>query len=169
MLKIVYITMKGTPMKRSSTNFLRSVVVLIGLVILSICLFVLPSIIAKETTGDFDYLPILVGLYFPTIPFFFALYQSLKLLNYIDKNRAFSYQSVAAFRYIKNCALIISGLFAAGLPYIFIVAQKDDAPGLVAIGLVIIFASLVITTFSAVLQRLVQSAVDIKSENDLTV
>jgi hypothetical protein len=37
------------------------------------------------------------------------------------------------------------------------------------IGLVIIFASMVIAVFAAVLQRLLQEAIHIKSENDLTI
>ena len=60
-------------------------------------------------------------------------------------------------------------MYAAGMPYVFYVADQDDAPGVVAIGLVIIGASFVIATAAAVFQKLVQNAVDIKSENDLTV
>ena len=55
------------------------------------------------------------------------------------------------------------------MPFVIYVADKDDAPGAVGIGLVIIFASLIIAVFAAVLQRLLQNAIDIKSENDLTV
>ena len=55
------------------------------------------------------------------------------------------------------------------MPYVFYLADMDDAPGLVAIGLVIVFASFVIGAFAAVLQKLIQNAVEIKSENDLTV
>jgi hypothetical protein len=156
-------------MERGSTVFLRGVVILIGLVVLGLCVFGLPVLISSELTGDFDYGPIFLGLYVPAIPFFFALYQSLKLLDYIDKNEAFSELSVRAFRNIKYCALIISGLFAVGMPYVFYVADRDDAPGVAAVGFVIIGASFVIATFAAVLQKLVQNAVDIKSENDLTV
>ncbi|HET8883861.1 MAG TPA: DUF2975 domain-containing protein [Candidatus Saccharimonadales bacterium] len=161
------ISKKGFFMKRGSTIFLRGVVILIGLFILALCVFALPLAINSGQTGD--YRPILFGLYVPAIPFFFALYQALKLLNYIDHNQAFSVGSVSAFKFIKYSALIISALFIAGLPYIAQVAQADDAPGVLAIGLVIVFASFVIATFAAVLQRLVQNAVDIKSENDLTV
>ena len=157
-------------MERGSTLFLRGVVVAIGLAVLGICAFGLPPLIKSElTTSDFDYGWIFVGLYVPAIPFFFALYQALKLLDYIDKNQAFSELSVRAFRNIKYCALVISGLFAAGIPYVFYVADRDDAPGVALIGFVIIGASFVIATFAAVLQKLVQNAVDIKSENDLTV
>ena len=48
-------------------------------------------------------------------------------------------------------------------------AEVDDAPGLILVGMVLIFASMVIAVFAAVLQRLLQEAIDIKSENDLTV
>ncbi|MDG0933775.1 DUF2975 domain-containing protein, partial [Bacillus paranthracis] len=37
------------------------------------------------------------------------------------------------------------------------------------VGLIIVFASLVISVFAAILQRLLQEAIHIKSENDLTV
>lgn len=154
-------------MKQGSTLFLRGVIVLIGLAVLALCIFALPAGISTDNTGD--YRPIFLGLYVPSIPFFFALYQSMKLLSYIDKNQAFTPLSVAAFKYIKYAAISIGALFMAGMPYIFQVADADDAPGVVLVGLVIAGASFVIATFSAVLQKLVQNAVDIKAENDLTV
>ena len=154
-------------MKQGSTLFLKGVVLLIGLIVLAICVFALPPLIVSEKVGD--YRPIFLGLYVPAIPFFFALYQALKLLGHIDKNEAFSELSVKALKNIKYSAVTISALFAAGMPYIFYAAEQDDAPGVVAIGLIIIFASLVIATFAAVLQKLLQNAAEIRSENDLTV
>jgi hypothetical protein len=54
--------------------------------------------------------------------------------------------------------------------YFFIVVRgKDDIAGGVAMGLLMIFVSLVVATAAAVFERLLQSAVDMKSENDLTV
>src|SRR3989338_10676245 len=154
-------------MKQGSTLFLKGVIFLIGAGVLALCLFVLPIGIRAEDAGG--YRPILLGLYVPAIPFFIALYQALKLLGYIDSNTAFSELSVQALKNIKYCAIIISALFAAGMPYIFYAADKDDAPGVVVIGFVIIAASIVIAVFAAVLQKLLQSGIDIKSENDLTV
>ncbi|WP_423784009.1 DUF2975 domain-containing protein [Francisella tularensis] len=37
------------------------------------------------------------------------------------------------------------------------------------LGLVFIFATLIVGVFAAVLQKLLQNAIDIKNENDLTV
>lgn len=158
-------------MKRGSTLILRGVVILIGLIVLALCVFALPQLISSELAreADFDYGPIFLGMYVPAIPFFYALYQTLKLLNYIDQNKAFSELSVKALKKVKYCALTISGLYAAGMPYVFYVADRDDAPGVVAIGLVIIGASFVIATSAAVLQKLLENVLDIKSENDLTV
>lgn len=154
-------------MERGSTIFLRTAVYVIGLVILAICIFALPAGISSDEVGY--YRPILAGLYVPAIPFFIALYQSLKLLGYIDKNKAFSELSVAALKNIKYCAVVISGMFAVGMPYIYRAAEQDDAPGVIVLGLGIAFASFVIATFAGVLQRLLQNAISIKSENDLTV
>ena len=102
------------------------------------------------------------------MPFYFALYQAFKLLRYIDKNTAFSELSVKALKNIKYCAITISGLYVLGLPLFHFIAKKVDPP-IVLMGLIIIFASLVIAVFAAVLQRLLQEAINIKSENDLTV
>lgn len=156
-------------MKRGSTLILRAVVVLIGLTVLGACIFVLPQAIRSELRGDFDYGPIFVGMYAPAIPFFIALYQALKLLGYIDRGKAFSQLSVNALKRIKYCAFVVSGLYAAGMPYVFHIADRDDAPGVAMIGFIFIGASFVIGVAAAVVQRLFQNAVDIKSENDLTV
>lgn len=54
--------------------------------------------------------------------------------------------------------------------YFFIVQRgKEDIAGGVMIGLLLIFVSVIIVTAAAVFERIVQKAVDIKSENDLIV
>lgn len=154
-------------MKQGSTNILRGVLIIIGLIVLAFCTVALPLGITTDKTGY--YRPLLIGLYVPAVPFFVALFQAWKLLGYIDKNKPFSDLSLEALKKIKYCAITISSLFAVGMPYIFWVADRDDAPGVAAIGFIIIFASGVIATFAAVLKKLIQNAKEIKSENDLTV
>ena len=154
-------------MKQRSTLFLRLAIISIGLFVLTLCVYVLPLLISDDNTGY--YKPLLICLYVPAMPFFWALYQSLKLLQYIDANNAFSVQSVKAFRVIKNCGISIGIIFMLVSPYAYKVADMDDAPGVLLINLVIAGASFVIAAFSSLLQKMVQNAVDIKSENDLTV
>lgn len=103
------------------------------------------------------------------MPFYFALYQAFKLLRYIDENKAFSQLSVTALKMIKYCAFTISSLHVLVLPLFYLFAEIDDAPGVVFAGLLVPFASMVIAFFAAVLQKLLKNAIDIKSENDLTI
>ncbi|SDC90170.1 Protein of unknown function [Paenibacillus sp. UNCCL117] len=160
-------------MKRGTTLFLKIAVILMGIPVLALCIFVVPGIgnFAAELYPDFTSIKYLVwlDLYATAIPFYLALYQAFKLLSYVDKNKAFSELSVRALKNIKNCAVAIGCLYVAGLPLFYLMAEKDDAPGIILIGMVLIFASLVIAVFAAVLQKLLQEAIDIKSENDLTV
>ncbi|MFJ9292050.1 DUF2975 domain-containing protein [Bacillus halotolerans] len=160
-------------MKRGSTLFLKIAVILIGIPVLALCIFLVPEIanFTEELYPDISYLKYLVyiDLYAAAIPFYFALYQAFTLLSYIDRNKAFSELSVRALKKIKYCAITISLLLVAGMPLFYLIAEMDDAPGIILIGLVLIFASMVIAVFAAVLQRLLQEAIDIKSENDLTV
>ncbi|MEK4691131.1 DUF2975 domain-containing protein [Bacillus sp. FSL W8-1202] len=160
-------------MNRMSTIFLKIALVLIGIPILALCIFLVPKIAnySAELLPNIAYIKYLVFiyLYVTAIPFYFALYQAFKLLSYIDKNKAFSGLSVRALKNIKYCAVTISIFYAAGMPVFYLMAEIDDAPGIIVIGLVIIFASMVIAVFAAVLQKLLKEAIDIKSENDLTV
>ncbi|MFC4601728.1 DUF2975 domain-containing protein [Cohnella hongkongensis] len=160
-------------MERGTTLFLKAAVIVIGIPILAIFIFGVPEIadFAADLYPEQAYLRYLVfvDLYATAFPFYFALYQAYKLLTYIDKNQAFSDLSVQVLRKIKACAFVISGLFALGMPLFYLLAERDDAPGIILIGMVLIFASMVIAVFAAVLQKLLKEAIDIKSENDLTV
>lgn len=158
-------------MKRYSTIFLKIAVILIGVPVLALCIFGAFRLTNNPINPDYANMiyPILAGVLVSVVPFFAALYQALKLLGHIDKNVAFSELSVKALKNIKYCAVIISALYVVVIPFVYLLAEKDDAPGLIIIGMTPIFASLVIAVFSAVLQRLLKEAIDIKSENDLTV
>jgi hypothetical protein len=158
-------------MKRGSTLFLKLAVFLMGIPVLALCtagVFYLPN---HHFNPDYDHIlyPIVIGIYSSAIPYFVALFQAFKLLGYIDNEQAFSQLSVKALQIIKYCAIAISGLYLIVLPFVYLLADLDDAPGLIFVGMVPIFASLVIAVFAAVLQRLLQQAIDIKSENDLIV
>jgi hypothetical protein len=160
-------------MKQVTTLFLKVAVVFIGIPVLALCIFLVPELgnIASKLLPEFAFIKYLVSIVFyaSAVPFYFALYQAFKLLLYIDKNKAFSQISVIALKKIKHCAITISTLHVLVLPLFYLFAEIDDAPGVIFVGLVVPFASMVIAVFAAVLQRLLQEAIDIKSENDLTV
>jgi hypothetical protein len=115
--------------------------------------------------------PVIAYIYLGSIPFFMALLQAFKLLMNIERNKTFSPSSVKILQTIKYCAISIVCLMAGLISWIAYIGKStgDDSAGAVAVGIVIIFISIVMATFAAILQKLFQNAVDIKSENDLTV
>jgi hypothetical protein len=165
--------LKAPYMKRSSTIFLQVVIVLIAVGALALMLWEphLEGRNAHATLFEIYFKdPFLAYAYTASIAFFVALYQAFRLLGYIGRNEVFSQRSVNALRTIKYCAMTLIGFIAGAEAYFFIVQRgKDDIAGGVAIGLLLIFVSAVIATAAAVFERTLQSAVDIKSENDLTV
>lgn len=160
-------------MKKSSTVFLQVVVVLIGIVALALMLFE-PTREGRNAHATLFQVyfndPFLAYAYTASIAFFVALYQAFKLLGYAGRSEIFSQRSVKALRTIKYCAMALVGFIAGAEAYFGIVRRgKDDIAGGVMMGLLLIFISAVVATAAAVFERILQSAVDMKSENDLTV
>lgn len=160
-------------MEKVTTLFLKVAVVFLGIPVLALCIFLVPELasVAAKMLPEFAFVKYYVYIVFDAsaIPFFFALYQAFLLLRYIDNNKAFSDLAVKPLKKIKYCAITISILHLLVLPLFYVFAELDDAPGVIFVGLIVPFASLIIAVFAAVLQKLLQEAINIKSENDLTV
>jgi hypothetical protein len=153
------------------TMFLQAVIVLIGIGALALMLWE-PHIEGRNAHATLFEIyfkdPFLAYAYLSSIPFFVALYQAFQVLGYIGENKAFSQAAVKALRTIKFCALAIIGFVAVGELFI-VLGNSDDRAGGVFIGILITFGSVVIATAAAMFERILQNAVDIKSENDLRV
>lgn len=158
-------------MKRGSTIFLQVIIILIGIGALAILLWE-PHVEGRNAhTTLFEIYfndPFLAYTYVASIPFFVALYQAFKVLGYTGQNKVFSQATVKALQTIKYCAIAIIG-FVVGAEIFILFSNSDDRAGGVFIGVLITFGSIVIATAAAMFERILQNAVDIKSENDLTV
>ncbi|WAA09097.1 DUF2975 domain-containing protein [Fervidibacillus albus] len=153
------------------TKFLMGTVFGLGIIVFLLSVIALPML-AKEvalTYPEYAYLkyPVLIGLYLTTIPFYFALYQAIKLLKLIENNNPFSEQAVNALRKIKYCAAAIGVMYIFGM--IFLGTQNALHPSIFILGFVILFSCIVISVFTAVLQELLDHAIKIKTENELTI
>ena len=159
-------------MKRISTVFLQAVILLIGIVALAILLW-FPLTEGRAANLDlfsiyFD--PFILYGYAASIAFFVALYNAFKLLGYIGQNKVFSSNAVKTLKSIKYCAIVLSILIVLAGLYIRLFHNKEDDPaGFLAICIVTTFVSIVVATAAAIFEKLLQNAVDMKSENDLTV
>jgi|SRR3989338_3640931 len=159
-------------MKKSSTIFLRVVIAALGIVALAIMVR-FPLTEGRAVNLDLFSIyadPFIIYGYVVSIAFFVALYQAFKLLGLVGQNKVFSISSVRALRNIKYCAIILSASIVMAVLFIMTSHNKDDDPaGFIAIAILTTFISIVIATTATVFERTLQNAVDIKSENDLTV
>jgi Protein of unknown function (DUF2975) len=158
-------------MKKSSTIFLQVIIVLIGIGALALMLWE-PCVEGRNAHATLFQIyfndPFLAYAYIASISFFVALYQAFKLLGYIGQNKVFSQTAVNALRIIKYCAIAIIGFVAVSVVFMMF-GDKDDRPPGIFMRMLITFPSIVIATAAAMFERILQNAVDIKSENDLTV
>jgi hypothetical protein len=160
-------------MRRGSTIFLQAVIGLIGIGSLALLLWE-PHLEGRNVHSTLLQIyfedPFLAYAYTGSIAFFFALLQAFKLLEYVGRGEVFSQRSIKALRTIKYCGVTLMGFLVGAEGYFNIVRRgKDDIAGGVMMGLVLIFVSSVVATAAAVFERTLQSAVELKSENDLTV
>ena len=157
-------------MKKSPTIFLQAVIVLIGIGALALMLWE-PHIEGRNAHATLFEIyfkdAFLAYAYLASIPFFAALYQAFTILRYIRQNKAFSQVTMKALRTIRFCAFAIIGFVAVG-EFFIMLGNSDDRAGGVFLGILITFGSVVIASAAAMFERVLQNAVDIKSENDLT-
>ncbi len=158
-------------MNRGPSVFLRVVVVLLGIGALAFLLWE-PQVEGRNANATLFEVyfkdPFLAFVYLGSVPFFVGLYHAFKVLGYAGRSGAFSPTAVRSLRTIKVCALALIGFVAIG-EVIILMTPDDDRAGGVVMGVFIAFASIVVATAAAVLERTLQNAVDMKSEHDLTV
>lgn len=158
-------------MKPLKTNILRFGVLTIGLFVYAIAAFVLPPL-AKNTAianPEYAYLrwPVLLGIYATLLPFTMVLIQSMGLLNLIEKNKAFSKGALKALKIIKQSTISVTVAYVIG--GLFLKTANALHPGL-ALGIVAVcFTTVMIAFFSDLLHTLLDHALSLKEENDLTI
>jgi hypothetical protein len=161
---------KTPPMKRSSAAFLQAIIVLIGIAALTFLLWEphVEGVNAHATFFEVYFDLFVAYAYIASIPFFVGLYQAFKVLGYAGQNKVFTQEAVNALRIIKFCAMAILGFVAVSVIFM-IGGDREDRPAGVFMRILVTFPSIVVATTAAMAERILQNAVEMKSENDLTV
>src|SRR5438874_11914218 len=125
---------KAPLVKRSSTAFLRIVIVLIGIGALALMLWE-PHVEGRNAHATVFEIyfkdPFLAYAYIASIPFFVALYQGFKVLGYAGQHKVFSQAAVKALRTIKFCAMAITGFVVVSVIFLLRGDPEDRPPGVV--------------------------------------
>lgn len=160
-------------MKKTPTIFLQIVLVLVALGVLAF-LLIEPQFEGVNAQATFFEIyfkdPFLAYVYLGSIPFFVAIYQAIKALGYVGCNKVFSVPVVSALRTIRNCAFITAGAIVGAAVYVrMALSGEDDPAGFLMLALIALLVSVTIGATAGLFKWLVQNAVAIKSENELTV
>ena len=158
-------------MKKSSTLFLKAIILIIAVAVLA-GLTWFPQTEGRATNLNLVAIysdPLIIYVYLASLPFFFGLYQAFKLLSLIDANQAFTQAAVNTLKRMKVAAVSLIGLILLALAYLRFGLQGEDLAGPTMLGICMALAFCVIGTGASIFEKLFQNAVDIKSENDLTV
>ncbi|SDW01000.1 Protein of unknown function [Marininema mesophilum] len=157
--------------KRGSTTFLKVIIFLAGIAVLASCIW-LPVIAVRDAKVHPDtayfLIPFLVCSYGFCIAFSVALYQSYKLLTYIENNNVFSELSLKSLKIIKICAFTVIFLILLGIVSLKVLAKVtgDDPAGPISLSLMGILATSIITAIVDALQKPLKNILELKPEND---
>jgi hypothetical protein len=157
-------------MKRGSTAFLQTIIVLIGIGALAFMLWEphVEGANAHATLFQMYFNSFVMYAVIGSIPFFAALYHAFKVLGYVRQNQTFSQATVNSLRIIKYCALALIGFVVVSVIFM-IGGDREDRPAGLFMRILVTFPAIIVATAAAISERILQNAVDIKSENDLTV
>jgi hypothetical protein len=155
----------------AETIFLRIVIIGMAALVSFFAIMLFPYLVMGASM--FYSVPVAIstgiGLFGPIIPFFIVLWYGMRLLNLIDRGKTFTKAAVQALRVIKFGAIATSLLFAFMMPFFYTGAEEQDAPGVILIAAAFICLPFAVGIFAGLMQKLLQSAITIKKENDLTV
>lgn len=129
-------------MQKITSVFLSSVLILIGTIVLLLCIFVLPRVahITALVHPEVAYLkyPVLLGMYATALPFFYALYETVTMIQVIRHESIFSTRIVEGLNYIKYCAFIIIGLYVLGISVLYYTNALPPVVSVAGLGIIII-------------------------------
>lgn len=158
-------------MKKIKTNYLKIALGAILLFILFLKLLVTFNLLSSFFKQELYWQKILTyfGLYSTGILGILVVAWVYRILRLIDQDNPFSQQALKRVMGIKNMMLGIFLALSITLPMFYHIADVEDAPGVVLIGLGLAAIPLAGVTFVATVEKLLERVIHMKLENDLTV
>jgi len=143
-------------MKKTTLIFLRSLIIIFGIVILSF-LIRIPLTEGRAVNLDLYHIyadPFILFGYIASIPFFVALYKGFKILGHYGENKIFSLIAVTELKIIKYCAILFSiFILSAGIFIILFHNKEDDPAGFISLCILTAFLSIVIAGIAGVFEK----------------
>lgn len=153
------------------TKWLEIIAILAGILGFIFLLFILPSIgldiIRVNPEYAYMYYPTMFYLIITAIPFYMVLFEAWKIFKEIEKDNSFSLINAKSLFKISRISLVEVLLFF--ISAILLITQDLLHPSILILIILIMFIAFAVSICSAVLSHLVEKAITIQQENDLTI
>jgi hypothetical protein len=138
--------------------YLRLSTLSIGGILGGLSIFIYPKFVnfypQLEPTIIYFRYPFIIGIYIQSILVFYALFHIWRILNLITSHEVYTKKTIQLLRMITFSFKLISGLFVLIIPMFVYVAEVDDAPGLILIGLLFVGVSLAMVALTSLSRKL---------------
>ena len=156
-------------MKKFITYVLSGLLILIGFIIFLMCAFVLPSIAddVVRHSPEVMYLknPILFGMYATAIPFFYAIYATMRIIFTAEKDLIYLGKIKGYLTQISYCAVVIILLYIAGFTILDV--SKALPPIVAILGIIIIIISSIVATAASFIRGVLTNTTLIASDRKI--
>ncbi|WP_075491325.1 DUF2975 domain-containing protein [Enterococcus thailandicus] len=110
-----------------------------------------------------------ISLYLSAIASLLIIYYMYRMLGLVDNDRAFSAMSLIYVRAIFRLTIMEFIVLIGTVPFVYYIADNDDAPGVMIIGLGMLIIRLAVATFVSIIEKLLKNAIELKLDYELTI
>lgn len=151
-------------MKKHSIIILKIIILLIALFMLIFSVIGIVSLINDPINPIYGHIlyPIVIGVYVSTIIIYLVFYQTFMLLDLIKEKLTFSMKTKTHLEKIKISGLVFSVLYFFLLPFVYMLANADDAPGIIFVGMIPIIGGFIVYLFADIIIKLIDEGMSLK-------
>lgn len=158
--------------QRALSNWLKGVVIGMGILGAIVYGFVLPAIWQNATANHASLGGVVcwirLGFVWVTaVPVYIALVYAWKVFTEIGNNNSFSFVNAKYLKNIAILALLDTAYYLVGNLIMFFLNMNH--PGVLLISFLICFVGAAVVIVCAALSQLIQKAAELKEENELTI
>lgn len=151
-------------MKKHSIIILKIIILLIALFMLIFSVIGMVSLIKDPINFIYGHIlyPIVIVIYISTIIIYLAFYQTFMLLDLIKEKLTFSMKTKTHLEKIKISGLVFSVLYFFLLPFVYMLANADDAPGIIFVGMIPFIGGFIVSLFADIIIKLIDEGMSLK-------
>ncbi len=151
-------------MKKYTIILFKIVLLLITIAVFSLSVIGIISLIQDPINPIYGYIlyPIVIAIYLSTVLIYMAFYQTNKFLSLIEKQWIFSNTSIRFLEKIKWYGLIFGILYLIALPFFYLLANADDAPGVIFVGMIPLVGGVIVFLFAEIMIKIIDEGIELK-------